>query len=182
LILLKRRHIKLILKALYRRINLTNFSFLLKRSNSKKIWIVDLDNTIANTWPLRKKAYDDKRIFQEVRAFEGLLQYLYRNIHSKDLFIILSARPYSYLKITKKWIRSCFSGTLNPKVFLVEAPLHKLKYIELSIKHGFKVIYMDDLSYNHENDDVRFYQEVIDKVNKLPIKHIGYEEILKLQK
>jgi hypothetical protein len=157
------------------------FFCLLRRSNSKKIWIVDLDNTIANTWPLRKKRYSDRRIYKEVIAFKGIVGFLNSKINLRDLFIILTARPYRHKKITKKWIEKCFSGQIRPSVFLVESPSKKLNYIKLAIRQSFEVTYIDDLSYNHENGDIRFYNEVLDQIYLLPIKYIGYEEILRFQ-
>ena len=39
-----------------------------------------------------------------------------------------------------------------------------------------KITYIDDLTYNHENSDMKFYR-IIKKFNKLPISYFGYDEI-----
>jgi hypothetical protein len=39
--------------------------------------------------------------------------------------------------------------------------------------------YFDDLSYNHENKVILFYDDVINDLNRLNIKYYGYDWIEK---
>ena len=47
--------------------------------------------------------------------------------------------------------------------------------------HIYPIVYFDDLSYNHENGEVLYYEEVIKAVQKMPIRYIGYAELIKMQ-
>ena len=63
---------------------------------------------------------------------------------------------------------------------VVDSPQSKLKFIKKLIKQKNEIHYYDDLSYNHENGEIKLYFDVIEVVNNLPIKYFGLDYINKL--
>jgi hypothetical protein len=47
---------------------------------------------------------------------------------------------------------------------------------------GYNIVFTDDLSYNHENGDVKFYTEEIIKVNNSEVSYVSYDDINKIIK
>jgi ribosome biogenesis SPOUT family RNA methylase Rps3 len=61
----------------------------------------------------------------------------------------------------------------------VSKPGDKLFYLN-SILQTHRVIYYDDLSYNHENGKVLFYEKMIEEIKKMDIVYYDYDFIKKL--
>ena len=68
------------------------------------------------------------------------------------------------------------------RVYLLSSPLLKIVILEIARRLNLKVIYFDDLPYNHENGEVFFYDTVLAYVAKHQIRHVGYELILKISR
>ena len=62
----------------------------------------------------------------------------------------------------------------NPPLFLVPTAEDKLPYLKKALHQTNKITYYDDLSYNHENGQVKFYNSLIDYIKKTPINYIGF--------
>jgi hypothetical protein len=168
-------------------------------NNYDAFWVVDIDNTIADSWRAQTPPYlaqfrsESDRIMS-VQPFETMQQ-LFQNIPPRTRVIFLSARYYIRYFVTKKWLKKHGFWQSDSALVLVErmrdkapllaavlskfeenAPPQYSKYFS-----DFPITFYDDLSYNHEKGQVLFYEEVIEAVKKMPIKYIGYEELLKMQ-
>lgn len=104
---------------------------------------------------------------------------LINNIKKKNKrIVILTAREYWYIGITKKWLSSCNIGY----DLLVVVP-NPSKKIELLSAVNFDCIYYDDMSFNHEKGKVLYYKKEINDILKMKnIKYFDYVEIQKINK
>jgi hypothetical protein len=166
-------------------------------------WVVDIDNTIADSWRAQTPQYmaqfrsESDRIMS-IQPFESM-QRLFQNVPPRTRVIFLSARYYIRYFVTKKWLKKHGFWQADSVLVLVERMRDKAPLLENVLSKfdkklppqylndfssqitNFPITFFDDLSYNHEKGKVLFYDNVIEAVKKMPIKYIGYEELLKLQ-
>lgn len=142
---------------------------------NEKVYIFDLDNTIANTWVTFLQKYDNhKERLRSIPVFLGMKKYLDNRIDCK--IVILTAREYWYSGITKKWIED--NNIKYDLLIIVPKPKNK---IELLSKIAINCLYLDDLSYNHEHGEIKFYEDEINQLSKMKnIQYIGYKEIAEI--
>jgi hypothetical protein len=145
--------------------------------NHKNIVIFDIDNTISNTWPnLGSNSYRESYSIAE--PFMNVVRLIENLQKNKIPILYLSARSYHYYSLTKKWLKKC--KIYNGNLILVNKPVDKIAYI--SYFNDKKVILFDDLSYNHENFQVKFHTDVLEYIKREKfIIHIDYIQLLFLQ-
>jgi hypothetical protein len=173
-------------------------------------WVVDIDNTIADSWkkmtPQYKNAFrsqSDKMM--DLDPFPSM-QRLFQDIPPRTRLIFLTARQYIRYFVTKRWLQQHGFLKADSVIVLVEKMRDKAPLMESALQNfekkgtpqyktdfepflslnnsksiTYPIVYLDDLSYNHENGEVLFYENVIDAVKKMPIRYVGYDELLKLQ-
>lgn len=157
------------------------FKVLSFRSKNKRVVIFDLDNTISNTWPMLKNSSKNYLYtFKNASAFPSMVHLVNEYCSKNYQVIYLTARNYKYYLTTLNWIKM---NDLPKKknVLMVDDPHDKLWFLEKIVKSCSEVIFYDDLSFNHENGEIKYYEELIDRVRKLNLRYYGYSEILKLQ-
>ncbi len=150
---------------------------------NQTIVFVDIDNTIADTWPSIKNSEYSNEVdrHENLKAFEGMkvfIQSKFRDDQHK--LIYLTARCFNLIKVTHRWLRANGFFYKDDSVILVSTPLNKIDYIKLALFRKFNVVYIDDLSYNHENNKIQFYSSIINEIKDLNISYIGYDEINKI--
>lgn len=159
----------------------TKYCLYLKKvaiSNGELI-VFDLDNTLANTFPYIRNG-NIKKTYINLPAHKGMVKILEECIKLNKSVIIISAREYRHYFITKSWVKQKVKSKKQIPVFLVPKAIDKLPYLIKAGKEINHITYYDDLSYNHENGEVKFYRDVIEKVRQMSIKYIGYEEIISI--
>jgi FMN phosphatase YigB (HAD superfamily) len=143
----------------------------------EEVVIFDLDNTLLDTYPLLNlMGLSD--VFRSVKTQPRMIN-LFNEYLDKEVFLfILSSRKIKFYGITSQYLKQ----NVNNKVsfYLVSEPFKKVKFLKYSASCFKSVTLYDDLSYNHENGEVKFYHEIINEVKKLSISYFGYEEILKI--
>jgi hypothetical protein len=151
--------------------------FLKSNGAGGRVYLVDIDNTLADTWPsLQHYVYRNERHrYQSLSVFIGMRNYILSKLRNHDRVVFLSARGYFNYRTTQQWLVSC--GILADELILVANAFEKLFYVHALISGGLEVIYVDDLSYNHEYGEVRLYDDLICSLNKLPITYMGIEQI-----
>ena len=82
--------------------------------------------------------------------------------------------------VTYRWLKKNGLSFNVFNVILVPKAKDKLWFLSLFSKNS-NVVYFDDLSYNHENGQVLYYQEVIKNVNKLKLNYYNYKDILEIE-
>lgn len=149
-----------------------------------RIYIFDIDNTLSDSYPSlvnKKNFFFLFRFFSEslrvirLPFFEKMTLIVKNRIKRKNVNIFfLSARHYSL------WIPTYLSliirlGFFHPKrLILVKETNLKINILKsiISKNEKEKIRLIDDLSYNHENGEVKFYEKVISFCKKN--KHIIY--------
>lgn len=154
-----------------------NYLKYIKKINfENELVIFDLDNTLTDTFPYLQNR-NLKQVYSKVPIHSGMTNILKKCLMSKKNVIILSARSYKYHAITKNWINVNLTQIKEIPLFLVPHAEDKLPYLSKALEYTNRITYYDDLSYNHENGEVKFYSLVITELKKLPINYIGYNEI-----
>ena len=158
------------------------FYFSLKEflKDKKKIIICDIDNTIADTWPYLNKFHKKslKNFYIDLPAIKPVIEYVLKDALDYDGIIFLSSRPIRSYKTTELWIRNNIKYDINNiLIILTKIPFKKLGYLDFLKSNNILLKVYDDLSYNHENGDVLFYDNVINSIKDKKIKLVGYEKL-----
>lgn len=155
--------------------------FIMQHKEAKEIFFVDIDNTIADTWPtfLKKWPSEAERV-SSITPFAGMKNYL-QTIHQQEgtLIIYLTARNFRHTSLTQAWLQTHGFPQQRTMLVLVRSAYHKLRYLKIPGKQ-IAVTFIDDLSYGHEKGTVKKYETVIAAAQKLPVTYIGAETIDKL--
>lgn len=152
--------------------------FIKSQTEKEHLFIFDLDNTLANTFPQLHKA-DTDEMYRTIPPFQNMLNIARKAFNSDSPCLILTARDYNYRTATEYWLKENLKINDIP-LFIVPKASDKIAYLKIADKNFKNVTYYDDLSYNHEKGDVKFYSKEIEILQDMPIVYIGYKEILKI--
>lgn len=139
--------------------------------SKKKIIISDIDNTISNTWPHIKAGNLD---YLKLEFIEKNVDLVKKLNEDNSILIFLSAREHVYYFKTKKWLKRRFSKFI---LFTVSNPKKKIKYIKHKNFNRDGNFFIDDLSHNHENGEVKFYDDLIAYALSAHFKYYGYDRL-----
>ena len=99
-----------------------NFIFYihLKFCRQKKLCIVDIDNTVADTWrALQNKSGSTKNVLKNLKAFTQMHAKVIEYENAGFSIVFLSVRNYSYYFVTKNWlIKNGFPVTFSNVIFV----------------------------------------------------------------
>jgi hypothetical protein len=148
-------------------------------SKKKSILFIDIDNSIANTWPFLNKG---SLHISYIPPLNGSISFIKKNFDPNLCEIVfLSHREIKFYKKTLYWLKNHYDNSVKfNMLFLVPFPFWKLNYFKLSLFLKFNVFVFDDLSRNHENGEIFYYVDIIQKINSLGIRYFDYEFILKI--
>jgi hypothetical protein len=150
-------------------------------AKSKQILLLDIDNTLADTWPtLNQEWNSESDRLSKLNPFEPVISYLLKSYCPNQYqWVFLSSRNYLSHLVTINWLKKNNLPAGWKNVILVQSPMEKIDLINKYAKN--KIVYFDDLSYNHENGKIKFYEEEIEllKLNG-NVEHHGYNEIIKI--
>ncbi len=142
--------------------------------------ILDIDNTVALTWPSLKQNFpsESNRLSQLPVLKPMQKWYLQWRSQNPGNTIFLSARSIKYYEVTRKWLYSNHLIRKNDYLILVPNVSYKKGIVNgLSTLLG-NLEMVDDLSWNHENGEIKFYEEIISYFKKHPrINYKGYDYI-----
>ncbi len=150
----------------------------MKRRKSGLLFI-DIDNSIANTWPILGSANIN---ILEIAPLENSIEFLKSNFDSNFYeMVFLSHREIYDFNETVSWLKLFFNKTINAgDLYFVPYPSWKLLYFKFAVKRMYQVVIFDDLSFNHENGIVKYYDSVLAKIDILDVKHYNFQFIQKL--
>lgn len=146
-------------------------------SRNDVLAIFDLDNTLLNTYPFLGEI-DKEQMYLNLPAHEGMFSVFKQCLSEGKDVVVISARSYRYKGATYNWFNKNLQRNDIP-IFLVPSASSKLNFLKVAIRKRAKVVYFDDLSYNHENGDVKFYDNVIEEVRKLDLVYFDFDFIKK---
>lgn len=113
----------------YFKIYFTN-KFKKKIKNSEnKVYIFDIDNTIANTWPSFLQSYStlEERLLS-LAVFHKMREHILDISSKGNKVIFLTARPYNTYSLTFTWLKNL--GLIENKYDLVSKPLEKIDLLK----------------------------------------------------
>lgn len=148
---------------------------------NRSLYIFDIDNTLGNTYPTLTRRYQSENerllsipVFPRMKK---LLNSLLKSPSRKVVF--LTSRSYLDWRTTHQWLIQ--NGILVTKsdIIIVSSPAQKIDFIKRIIPRQKQVTFIDDLSYNHENGQVKFYDTEIQLISGLSLRYIGYKTILR---
>lgn len=166
--------IKYITTLIYVPFLLMYFKLVLFVSRKKKFVFVDIDNTIANTWPYLNRAIPLNVVYKDVPPFLQMVNLIQSIEFEKDnLIVFLSARNPRYYNITKKWLNQ--NGFRSFLLLLVPSVNNKITVIKL-VSRKKVVVFFDDLSFNHEAGDIKYYENIIHDIKQMEnVKYFDYK-------
>jgi len=172
------------LKTAFKKIiyNICEFYFRLKFNkllkNGQKICIFDIDNTIADTWPSFNLKYKNTSSrLSNLKPFTNMLDLIKSYYHNNYTIVFITARDYRYYFTTKNWLKK--HNIYKSNLILVQDVEDKIYFLD---KIRSECIYYDDLSFNHENGIVKYYERCIQKVKNMKnIKYHDYKSIIEIQ-
>ena len=168
--------IKMLLAFIFRAIALT---FMI-RVRYRDVLILDIDNTLAHTWESISDAKDlsTRERLKSLKVKKRILKYV-RTKYPRHNILYLTARSYRYYFLTKHWLRDVGMNVKYTNLILVKNANKKLWYIETLNKYS-SVVFMDDLSYNHEHGEVLYYDNVKEAVKNMDIIYYDFQKITKI--
>lgn len=145
----------------------------------KHLYLFDIDNTIGDTYPTLTNNYSsEKERLLAIPVFarmKNLLMLLLKSRGRKVIFI--TSRSYLSWQTTHKWLVKNGLNVNLSDIIIVSSPAQKIRFIPKILPHNGRVTFIDDLSWNHEKGDVKFYSSEIELISGLPLRYIGYNTI-----
>ncbi|MEE9438576.1 MAG: hypothetical protein V3V14_06210 [Saprospiraceae bacterium] len=167
---------KLIFRLLYRIWDVKQKRKLQKINSFDQVCVFDIDNTLTIS-QLGKPVNHLSPIPRD-----GMINYVKELINQGKKVIFLSARNFNLFDNTIDWLQhqGIFDKDKN-ELFLVHSSISKIEYLKKLIESNKAVLFIDDLSYNHENSNIKYYKETEQEINKLNIEFKGLDFISKLK-
>ncbi|MBK8658834.1 MAG: hypothetical protein IPN22_08170 [Bacteroidetes bacterium] len=150
------------------------------RLSGRTLYVFDIDNTIGHTYPTLLRDYtSEKARMLSIPVFPRMKNLLCSLHHSKSRKVVfLTSRSYTLWSTTHDWLElNNIPGSLID-VILVSSPAEKVKLLTTSASK-VRIVYIDDLSWNQERGELKWYDSELEAVKKLPITYIGYKTILR---
>ena len=144
----------------------------------KYLIVCDIDNTIADTW---RNIKNGKIPYSSLPYFNEVLKFISFKLNDKTGIIFLSWRPMDKFLASRSWLRQIGFNISIFQLILSPSPMSKVKFLKKLLRFCSNVVYIDDLSFNHENGEVKYYSDLLKKVADLDLEYIDFSEIKKLQ-
>jgi hypothetical protein len=148
---------------------------LARRVGSAGVLVLDIDNTLADTWPSLLPGVDPKDRLARLEPLPGMHAATVGRADDRPV-VYLSHRFLWQAPVTWTWLRRQGYPVRMHSLMLVPTAADKLKPLGSLAALG-PVEYWDDLSFGHEHGEVQFYQELIDQVRAMPIAFHDFQAI-----
>ncbi len=150
-----------------------------KKKQIKEFLVLDIDNTIADTWTnLKDFKKNRKEYFLNLKPLLGTIKYVRKNFSELPIVFISNRNIIDY-SVTKKWLKKNGFNMNENLLIVTNNPIDKVQYLKY-LSENFKIHYFDDLSYNHEKGSVLFFDDVLNQVKKMNLNYYDYQFILNL--
>jgi len=147
----------------------------------KEIIIYDIDNTLADTATMLKSSGKlNNLLFSKLAVFPNMKKRIMDEYASGDKILFFTVRPFLSWQTTFKWLEQNFFYTKWYELFIFSTPAHKVEFIVFLYNKGYRISFIDDMSYNHENGEVLFFDKEISKLRNTAIAYTSYAEIIKI--
>lgn len=158
--------------------------FKLKLILNKKKWIYifDIDNTLADTWPSFLEDYkSEKERYSKLSIFLNMRKIILKAYHKKEnrKVLFLTARNYFQYFTTYSWLKNNQIPLSFFDLILTHGAEEKVKLLQKFGEKGYKIIFVDDMTYNHESGEMKYYEQPINDISKSKIHYFGVDQINK---
>lgn len=170
-------HIKVVMSFFLQLYFKLKFHFYFFRNGVKREYVVlDIDNTLAKTWQTLK-LNNGIISYLDIEPMYGTINEINKKYSRHPRLFISNRNPLVYFT-TLNWLQKhdLFDKN-NDLLILTTFPENKLYYIERLVRREVDVFYYDDLSFNHENGEVKFYNKVIAHIHSLNVNYFDYNYI-----
>jgi hypothetical protein len=150
----------------------------IRGARDRTITVLDIDNTLADTWPSYLEDWPDHRLrLRALAELSGMRAAVYEPaVRRGDVVVFLSHRNWWEWGLTRKWLLD--HGYAVPTASLVLVPSAAAKVAHLSrLTRAGTVVYWDDLSHGQESGTPQRYDEVVTAVQALRLEYHGVDEI-----
>lgn len=148
---------------------------------SKTVYIYDIDNTIAKTHECEFfNGILDKTNVKRLKNYKKITEKIINNYSNNDNVFFFSVRPLRLWINTLEWLKKIGIDVKMSELFFFHSPMHKVNFIKYMCNKGYKIVFYDDMSYNHENNNILFYEKEIKILKKMNIKFYDYNYIQKI--
>ncbi len=143
----------------------------IKETKEPRIFLIDIDNTVANTWPslLLKWSNEEGRL-KSLAIFikmKYLINILKKSPNNRIIF--LTARSYFSRRITYNWLSE--NGLINNQknLIITRTAADKIDIIKQLCKecNSKKIYYIDDLAHKYETGKIEFFEKQISEVTRI---------------
>ena len=155
-------------------------SWNLRWLDAQGLTVLDIDNTLADTWPTLTRPWPSERArLRAVEPLAGMKAAAYDTAVARgDRILFLSHRNWWEWPLTLRWLRRAGFGAAPSSLVLVSDAADKLAHLRRCVAVAVGgVTYWDDLSHSHEHGEAVFYEGVINEVRALGLTYHGYDEI-----
>jgi hypothetical protein len=147
----------------------------IRRYKNKRVFIFDIDNTIADSIPsfnVKKWKSESERVatLAVFVKMNRLINILYNNPNNKIFF--LTARGYFSYNATIKWLKSLNFPVGKYDVFITRTAHEKVNILKKVVSTKNNIYYIDDLSYINNDGSLITYADIISKLNIMHTKKI----------
>ncbi|MFN8051594.1 MAG: hypothetical protein U0Q22_09175 [Acidimicrobiales bacterium] len=141
--------------------------------------VLDIDNTLADTWPSFLVPHASHR---ERLAGLAPLPNIKAVAHDTAVadgsaVIFLSHRNLWDRPVTLRWLRTHGFAATRGNVVLVPSPADKVALVS-ALARGGSVTVWDDLTHGHETGTVGYYDDVIEAVTRASATYHGWADIV----
>jgi hypothetical protein len=153
------------------------------KNRNKSIYIFDLDNTLGDTFPtlINRNPNEIERL-KLIKPFAKVCSLANDIAHSPSRSVfVLTARQFNTRGITVEWVKNVGISIPENQIFLVLSPMQKIWLLRVTTLFCKRITFIDDMSFNHEKGEVKYYQDAIRNIPK-SVHYIGYSTILSFQK
>jgi hypothetical protein len=148
---------------------------LVKVEKDKRVYLVDLDNTLADTWPtLNLKFSHERDRLLAIKPFKAMRYYVNNLFNEGNYVVIISYRSIINYNVSRTWLRQ--NKISYNLLVIVDDPTKKVELLE-KIYKNYQIVFIDDLSYNHENGTIEVYYRILERIKDLGINYIGKDRI-----
>jgi hypothetical protein len=154
------------------------FLWLGRQDRGRPLNVVDIDNTVAITWPsLLPPVLSASQRLRTLPVHAGARQWVLSAMARGEHVAFLSARPSSSRRDTEFWLQAVLGVPAQVPVFLVSSAQRKRPFWRLAARHPGGATVVDDLSFGHETGEVAHDDSGAALVLALGLRYVGYGEL-----
>ncbi len=144
----------------------------------RRVLVLDIDNTIADSWPtLVAPSVDERQRLSTLALLPGMKAHTFDRAQRRgDLVVFLSHRSLRWWLVTWRWLRAHHMSVSPLCLWCVPGAEHKVELLATLCAHH-EVEVWDDLHHLHETGTAQAYRSVIEALESLPLEYHGVRDI-----